>query len=327
MSEALAPTEGPLTVDAAVQSLLTPQTEQAPEAPAEAAEEPVQTEGADQTPDDTPEPAAEPTEGEETEAEAEPVVAAEPPKYWSKDAKEAFSQLSPELQAVVLAQEGPREEAAAKAKAEAAAIRQQADAEMGKVSQLAAELADFLPRAVQKFSQQWGSDPDWAAYAKKHGAEAMVIAKAEHDADLADLQRLAVANENAQAEAQQTYVRTEFAKLAEIAPHLTDPKEGLAKRQGIVSYLKAQGVDPTGIEQISAVEMVLAEKAMRLDAIEAAAKVAPKPKPAAPAQRVAPVRPAASSGAQPSPIKQAEGRFYQSRSVDDAVALLLAKRR
>lgn len=327
MSEAEAPVAGPLTVDQAVASLLTPEPteEQAPEAPEAAAEEP-QTEGDDQSPEDTPDEAAEPSEGEETEAEDEPVVAAEPPKYWSKDAKEAFGKLPPDLQAVVLAQEGPREEAAAKAKAEAAERIKAADAEMSKVSQLAEQLGEFLPRAVQKFASQWGADPDWVAYAQEHGAEAMTIAKAQYDADAADLLKLQRATEQAQAEAQTAYVKAEFAKLAEIAPELADPTEGLTRRQEITKYLVAQGVDPEGVRNISATEMLLAQKAMKWDAAQAAARAAPKPKPAPPPKAAVRPSPAQGQSSAQRTAQQIQNRFSQTRSVDDAVALLLAKK-
>jgi hypothetical protein len=323
MSEAPAPSEGPLTVDQAVASLLTPaETEQTPEAPEAAAEEVEQTEGEDQAPEEAEEGAEEPAEAEETEAEPEPVEAVDPPKYWSKDAKEAFAKLPPDLQAVVLAQEGPREEAAAKAKAEAAARAAEAEAEIGKVTQLAQGLAEFLPQAVQKFSTQWGDNPDWVKFAEEYGAEAMTLAKARYDADLADLQKLAAATQQAEEQRHTAYIKAEAAKLAEIAPDLAESGE---KRKAVAQYLVEQGVDPDSIRHISATEMLIAHKAKLYDEAQAKLKAAPKPKPAAPAPKAAPVRPAAAASA-PNPTKQAVGRFHQAPTVDNAVALLLARK-
>jgi segregation and condensation protein A len=123
MSESATPETGALSVDQAIASLLPAaepvEQEQASEAPLEAAET-TEPEGETKTPEDAEAGAETPTEGEEAEAAAEPVEALEPPRYWSTEAKARFAELTPDLQAVVLSQEGPREEATAKAKAEAA---------------------------------------------------------------------------------------------------------------------------------------------------------------------------------------------------------------
>ncbi len=333
MSEAAMAPDAPLTVDAAVASLLAkPEAEQdnpAPEAPAGAAEAQDEPQGEASTPEDTAAEPAEPAEGEEAEAQEDPVEVLEAPRYWSKDAKEQFSQLPAELQAVVLAQEGPREEAAAKAKADAAEVRSRADAELSKVQDLAAALGDRLPQWIETFTSKWGAkEPDWVALANEHGAEAVNLAKLQYDADKAKLQD--AANETAKAKqlAQQTFVKAEFAKLAELSPDLApdanDPKQGAEKRQEVAQYVAKLGIPAEAIAQISAAEMTIAHKAMLYDQGQAALKAAPKPKPAAVA-RPAAVRPGAASGqSQPNLQKQARGRFDAKPSIDNAVALLLA---
>lgn len=327
MSEAPTPESGPLSVEQAIAALTPePMEETAPEAPVEAAAEPEIE--AEASPAEEPEGEAEtPAEGEEAEAEAEPVVAAEPPKYWSQDAKAKFAELPPELQAVVLQQEGPREEAAAKAKAEAAAKSQAAEQEVAKVNQLAEHLAGFLPQAIEAFQNRWGSDPDWKAYADLHGAEAMILAKVEHDDQLALLQKTAQATEAAQYQAREATIKAEFAALADLAPDLVDPEKGQERRAEITKYLMADGFAPEIVKDISAKEMVIARKAMLWDQAQAALKARPTPKPApAPAVR-SPVRPAAGQSQSPTQRSAAQvaHRFSQTKSVDDAVALLLAK--
>lgn len=320
------PDNGALTVDAAIASLLPaePVEQEAPAAPVEAAQEPTEPEGETSAPEEAEAEPVEPAEGEEAEAEPEPVVAAEPPKYWSQDAKAKFAELPPELQAVVLAQEGPREEAAAKAKAEAAAKVAEAQAEVGKVTQLAEQLADFLPQAVETFKSRWGTDPDWVAYAHEHGAEAMTIAKAQHEAELSQLSRLAAAKQEAETQAHQAFLKVEFAKLAEIAPDLA---QDATKRQAVVSYLVQAGVPQDALPQISAVEMTIAHKAKLWDEAQAKLKAAPKPAPV-PAAKPAPVRPAASQAQSPqrSVLQQAQARFNLNPSRENAEALLLAQR-
>lgn len=326
MSEAPVAESGPLSVDQAIAALTPEPVEQAaPEAPQEAAEEPVEIEGEASAPEDTEAEAETPDDGEQAEAEPEAVAPAEPPKYWSQDAKAKFTELPPELQAVVLAQEGPREEAAAKAKAEAAQISQAAQAEVAKVQQLADHLNGFLPQAIETFRSKWGDAPDWMAYATEYGAEAMIVAKVQHEQELALLQQTAQAAQAAEAQAREATVKAEFQRLAEIAPELADPVEGPKRRAEITTFLQSEGLAADDIRNITAVEMALANDAMQWRKAQAALKARPATKPASVAAPRSPVRPAAAA---PAPAQrtatQVANRFAQTRSVDDAVALLLA---
>jgi hypothetical protein len=325
MSESATPESGALTVEQAIAAQLPPEPVEQDDAPAVEAEETTEPQGEDQTPEEAEAEPEEPAEAEETEAEPEPVVAAEPPKYWSKDAKDAFAKLPADLQAVVLSQEGPREEAAAKAKAEAAEHVKAAQTEVAKVNQLAQQLADFLPQALETFQARWGNNPDWVAYAQQHGAEAMSIAKAQHEAELGQLQQLAVAKQQAEAQAFEGYVKAEFQKLAEIAPDLADPEKGAERRTTVTKYLVAQGIEPAALKHISAAEMLIAEKARRWDEAQAKLQAAPKPKPAPPPKTV--TKPTAAQGAtsQQRTAQQIANRFAQTKSTDDAIALLLAR--
>lgn len=323
MSEQSAsPESGALSVEQAVAALTPaePVEQQAPEA--QAAPEPEETEGETSSPEEPATEAENPgDEEQETEAEPEAVAPVEPPKYWSQDAKAKFAELPPELQAVVLEQEGPREAATAKAKAEAAEISKQAQAEVGKVQQLAEALAERLPQWVQSFQDRWGTQtPDWLAYAQEHGAEAMTLAKTQFEVERQQLTEAAQAKELAAGQAYDAYVKAEVAKLKEVAPELATPEKG----QAISAYLAKAGVPPEALRNISATEMVLAHKAMLWDEAQAKLSTAPKPKPAAPAPK-APVRPAAAVPAA-NPARTAINRFAQTRSVDDAVALLMASK-
>lgn len=330
MSEAATPDPGPLSVDQAVAALTPEPVDAAPEAPVEAAAEPDEIEGETSSPDDADAELEELAQAED--AEAEPVEAAEPPKYWSKDAKEAFAALPPDLQAVVLAQEGPREEAAAKAKAEAAAKIAEAEAETGKVTQLAGHLAEFLPQALETFRSRWGDEPDWVAVAQEHGPEAMTLAKVQYDAEKSQLQKLVAAKQDADTLAHQAYVKGEFTKLSVIAPDLApdpaDPRQGHELRQSVVKYAIENGVDESGIPHISAAEMLIAHKAQLWDQAQAKLATRPGPKPAATAPRPAPVRPSAAQAQSPTQrtATSVQNRFNAKPDVDNAVALLLARK-
>ena len=328
MSEASTTESGPLSVDQAIAALMPETVEQdAPKAPVEAAEEPQEIEGEASAPEDTEGEAEAPADGEEAEAEPEAVAPVDPPKYWSQDAKAKFAELPPELQAVVLAQEGPREEAAAKAKAEAAQQTQAAQAEVAKVQQLADHLGSFLPQAIETFQSKWGNAPDWMAYANEYGAEAMMIAKVQHEQEFALLQQTAQATEYAKTQAREAQVAVEFQRLAEIAPDLADPVEGPKRRAEITEFLESSGLARDDIMNITANEMALAHDAMQWRKAQAALKARPTPKPTPAAAPRSPVRPAAAA---PAPAQrtatQVANRFAQTRSVDDAVALLLARK-
>lgn len=303
----------------------------APEAPAAAAPEPAAetpSEGAASAPEETSAEAETlPAEGEEGEAGEQAETPLEPPLYWKPEAKAKFATLDPELQAEILSQEGPREAAAAKAKDEAAQARATAEKETQGVQRFAEELGKFLPQAVQTFRGRWGDNPDWVAFAQQNGAEAMTVAKAQYEAERQQLLQVAEASKTAETMAHQAYVVEEFKTLQKIAPELADPKEGPARRTEITRYLVEAGIPPTAIRSISAVEMTMAHKAMLWDAARAKSAPNPAPKPAPAATRPL-ARGAASVGSADPKVKQAQtakNRFVQTRSIDDAVALLNAR--
>lgn len=326
-TEAEAPAQDLTSLEGAVAYLdsLEDDTPAAPEAAA--AETSTPSEGATSTPDEAAGQAENLPDGEETDAEPEAVAPAEPPKYWSQEAKAKFAELPPELQAVVLAQEGPREEATAKAKAEAAEVRAKAETELQGVQRFAEELQGFLPQAVQMFRSRWGDNPDWVAFAQANGAEAMTVARAQYDAERENLQQVAQATQVAEAKAHDAYVRGEFETLKTVAPELADPQKGPALRTEVTGYLVKQGIPPPAIHKISAVEMSLAHKAMLWDQAQAkAAAPKPAPKPTPPTTRPL-ARGSAAAGPSDPKAKQvqtAKSSFAQTRSVDGAVALLNA---
>lgn len=339
MSDVNVPPQGALSIDQATEALKAPPLAAAPEmdeaaaapeaAPADdefSAGEASQP--ADASEDDGPGD-GEDDGGAEDEA-AEPLSA---PAYWSKDAKAKFAELSPELQAVVLAQEGPREAAAAKAKAEAARQVQAARAETQGVRNLAEQLNSFLPEAIQTFQQRWG-EPDWEAAIEQFGAEKAALLKARFEREQGQLQILAQHGREAHLAAHQAHMRAEFEVLArldpELAPDAADARQGSEKRQEVTRYLAEAGVDRNALAGISALEMTLARKAMLWDQARAAAKGRGGPPPSDPR------RPTPKPGARPggaAAFPQAQGRasaqnaFNSKPSIDNAVALLMARKR
>lgn len=287
-------------------------------------------EGAASAPEETADRAEDPSDGDD-EAEAEDegeVDRLEPPKYWSKDAKARFAELDPDLQAVVLSQEGPREEAAARAKAEAQSVRAAALQEVAQAREVAAELARFVPEALQRFDARWEGEPDWAAFAQVHGAEAAHVARGQYEAEKAALERASHAATAARRAGHNAYVAAEFEKLKGLDPELAHPETGTERRTEVTHYLHGKGVDPDSLLRISALEMSLARKAMLWDRAQAKAGTsnsAPRPAPQT-------TRPLTRGGASAGPVDpkarraaQAKSRFAKTRSIDDAVALLNAQ--
>jgi len=284
-----------------------------------AADDETEFEGAASAPEEAGEWAEDPRDGEdETEAEElGEVDRPSPPKYWSKDAKARFAELDPDLQAVVLSQEGPREAAAARAKAEADGARR-----------LAADLADLLPEAAQRFHAQWGGEPDWAAIAQAHGVEAMAGARAQYEGEKTRLAHAAQLSQVAQRLNHHAYVAAEFERLKSLDPELAHPETGSERRTEVTRYLHDKGLDADSLFQISALEMSLARKAMLWDQAQAkAARSNFTPRPDRPATRAL-----ARGGASAGPVDpkarravQAANRFAKSRSIEDAVALLNAQ--
>jgi len=288
-------------------------------------------EGAASVPDEAEDRAEDPSEDEDEEAEADDageVDRLEPPKYWSKDAKARFAQLDPDLQAVVLSQEGPREAAAARVKAEAEQVRAAALQEAAQSRQIVAELAEAVPAAVESFALRWGGEPDWGAIAEEHGVEAMGEARAHYEAERAELQHAAQAAAVAERASHEAYVAAEFERLKTLDPELADPETGGRLRTEVAHYLQGEGFDPQNLLAISALEISVARKAMLWDRAQAKARASNStPRPDRQATRPL-ARGAASTGpADPQARRaaQAKSRFAKSRSIEDAVALLNAQ--
>lgn len=276
-------------------------------------------EGAASAPEEADDWAEHPSDGDEEAAAEDPgeVDRLDAPRYWSKDAKARFAELDPDLQAVVLSQEGPREAAAARAKAEADEARQLADA-----------LAELLPEAAQRFDAQWGGEPDWAAVAQAHGVEVMTQARTQYEGEKARLEQAAQVATVTRRMSHQAYVAGEFERLKALDPELACPRQGAERRTEITRYLHDKGFASDALMQISAVEMSLARKAMLWDQAQAKAGTSNSTRrPDRPATRPL-ARGAASAGPVDPQFRraaQAKSRFAKSRSVEDAVALLNAQ--
>lgn len=314
MSEpSVAPDVTTMSVDQAA-GLIMPQDDTP--APVEAAAEDLAEE--EPNPSEDASEAEEPGDGGEAEDEVA-AEAVDPPQWWDAEAKAEFSKLTPETQAIVFAQEEKREAITAKAKQEAAEDRRAAQQQVQGVKRLADELASFLPKAVETFNQQWG-EPDWAATVEQMGAEQAFILKSQYETQQRQLAQIAEAKQRADLEARQAELIDENEKLK------GTPLEAVEARQPLAAYLASTGYAPAEISAATARDLLIAHKAMLYDKAQAALKAKPKTAPIAPAK--SPVRPAAGQPGTPQTrnVSQIANRYAQTRSIDDAVALMLAKR-
>lgn len=351
-TEAAADT-GPLSIDAAVALMTAPSADPekieqpaaaaAEQAPAEAAAEPADDDAGDQsesaTTDEDAGEAQEPGDGEEVdppeEAAAEPVDA---PQWWDAEAKAKFAALNPELQAIVRAQEDKRETVVTEAKAKAAEARKQAESEVNGVKALAEQLGTFLPQAVETFASKWDAidwdgwedrvqneeDPDIAA----RDLMALNKARLAMNREKTELQKLQKAKSDADEITRVNFLREEGRKLLELTPELAKPES----LKALGSYLAEVGLPSEEFANAGALHLSLAHKAMLWDQAQAKAKAkaaAPAPKPITPPVRT--VAPVAASAAPANPatreLQRINNRFAQTRSDDDAVALIMAMSR
>ena len=319
MSEAAdAPLEGALTVDQAVGLLgHAPEPERKDETPS--GDQPETTDDGAETP-----AVEEPAEEQEP---ATPEVQA--PQYWSKEAKERFAELPPELQAVVMAEEKGRESASGKAKQEAAEARKAAEHQAGVLRAQAARLNELVPQLEATLTGKWdGATPEaWAGLARSD-PDKYVTLKADFDADMAKLSAAREAKAQSDGEAQTSYLREQTERLQAMNPELAkaiyDPKAGGAQRERLASYLTTIKADPAEFNALtsSALGLTLVQKAMLYD--QGKAKLAePKP-PAPPARTVRPSGAPAGTSQQRS-TQTAANRFAQTKSIDAAVDLLLSR--
>lgn len=320
-----------LSVEQAVSSLMG-ESPDATEIPADEAPNAAAVEAEEIPSEETAEePEATEDETLEAEEEVEDVEAAEPvepPTYWSKDAKAKFAELPPELQAVVLEQEGPREAAAAKAKAEAQQVREAAQKDIDSVKLISDQLNEFLPQVVQLFNERWGV-PDFAAVAQEYGADQAYILEKQYQQEQANIQRLAASQAQATQQAREAYIRDEAAKLHTIAPDLmpdpSDMSKGQDKRGEVFKFLMENEYTPETIADASARDYTIARDAMLWRQAQAKGQAVPKK----------PINAPAKSGLKPSAVPQAsspqrtamatKNRFTQTRSVEDAIAVLMSR--
>lgn len=293
--------------------------QQAPETGADDATETEQQESqAEPTAEDSD--AAPETDTGEADAESEPEQPTlSPPARWDADMKALFAALSPEMQRKLVDRDKTQQAAITKAQQEAAEARKRAEAD----TQIKDRLNTALTRAEQTFRGKWDGI-DWQKWAQE-APEKAAAARLQFDLEREQLHELQAAQHAEQQKAYSAFIEAEETRLRDLDPELADPEKGKERRAEVGQYLIESGVPADALSNISAVELVIARKAMRYDRAQAAMSEPLKPKITA----SPPVKPAGARGGNNSNqhLESLNKRLTTSGKPSDAVALYLAQKR
>jgi len=294
-----------------------------------------------ETPNDA-QPEADPVETQEADpAELPPI---EPPRSWTKDEKEEFATYPREAQEKIARREQERERAVRQSQNEAAEQRKAIEAQRTEAEKVRQEYEAKLPAIVQALQEFQGgqfSDIKTPADAQKLAAEDpfRYLQYDAHQKQVAALHAELNGAQERQAREWQSkwaeFAHNEDKKIAERIPELADPVQRTKVQESALSYLKDTGFTESELGSAWNGQASLSLRDHRVqsmirDAVkyregQESAKKAITAKPLPPVQRpgVAPPRGAAAD----QNIQTLSKKLESSGKVDDAVALVLARRR
>lgn len=223
-------------------------------------------------------------EGESTEAEQQPDI--DMPKSWSSDDRDDWNALTPKAKAIVLRRETQREagmnKLASQLKAkEAEAAKVLTDIESER-KQLASQASRYANEVVKKFQAEFGdvnpselaaTDP---AKFLRYQAATMAVGTAVQEAQAHEQQQTEAFNK-----AMTDFRQGENAKVIEQLK-LDTPEKQRAFEEQVVKAAEKSGIPLTRLQQYTATELVMFDKAQKWDAAVARRKTveqAPKQPP------------------------------------------------
>lgn len=299
------------------------------ETPTEADAEPVdaaESEAVNPAADDAQEEPIEANQEGEEQEQAEPEQPAiEPPEFWDADGKDHFAKLPPSAQKAVVEYEKQRTKAVAKAMQEAATLRKTSEAKLQQLDQVIATVGEQVESEAAYF-QEWDNwlDSPQAAQLKASSPEDYNAEIARYQAEKLEYTRKQEKLSQAERMRFRQFAEEQAALLPKVAPELADPKEGKQRWSDTMTYLHERGVPSEQIRNISALEASVAYKAMLWDRAQAKAKETPKPKPK-------PAGPSASPAGQGQRPSSSEARIKalnskHSLTIEEAMELRRLKR-
>lgn len=246
----------------------------------------------------------------ETEEEGEPETPAiAPPHFWTKEEKEKFSTLPPEVQEFVKARADADERYINQQKQDAAEARKAAVKEAEQFTEISKRIASAAKTAETRFADRWdGADPQWWAKLATEDPNQYTTLKAQYDADQYAKEQATAAREATERVERERWVSEEGERLKSLVPQLFTP-EGKKVGEDLKGYLIQGGASEQDLSDLSAVAWQMAYKAMMYDRAQSAKPVQKKSTATALPSRSAP--PARAT------VQQAERKAVEKR-VDDA---------
>lgn len=254
---------------------------QTTEAPVEAAEQEIPEGEVPEDNGDGPEEATEAKTEEDADPNKEqeepehPVV--DPPHFWSKDEKEKFSSLPPDMQELVKAKFDENERFVNQQKQEAAEAKKAAVKEAETLSEIGKRIEAAVNAAESRFVDKWaGTDPQWWAQLAREKPDQYVALKAEYDADQDATRQATAAREATERVARERWVVEEGERLKALVPELFTP-EGKKVGEDLKAYLLNSGAAESDLSDLSAVAWQMALKAMKYDRAQSPKPIQKKP--------------------------------------------------
>lgn len=292
-----------------------------------------------------PEPDENQPIGDEEPSDAEPaeeLPPIEPPRSWTKEAKDRWDALPREAQEEVARIEQSREREFRRSQNEAAEQRKAIEAERTQAEQARKEYEAKLPAIMQALQDVHNSQfPDIKTMADvERMAMEDPFRKIQWDTHQQKLQ--AVAYEQEQARIRQDHERIsnwtkfqneETAKAAEMHPELADPVKAKQLQEKVVELFKDKGFTDNDLNSMATGEKyspfdhrwqsILVDALKYREAQKAKPVAVPKTVPPVQRPGVAPPRGAAKA----ENIQALTQKLERSGSVDDALAVLTARRK
>ena len=295
---------------------------------------------ADAAPPAQPEAPGEPTESAEPPAQQAPI---EPPRSWTKEARERFASLPRETQEYLAAREQDRDREVRRTQNEAAEQRKALEAERAKAEQARAQYETALPNMLATLQQQQAAEfsdiksivdverlarEDWPRYVLWDATQKR-IAPAQQDL-------AGAAQRNAQEHRIRLddFVKREQSLLVEKVPEIADPANRSKLEHAALGMLRDLGFsDPElnalfhGRADLSLhdhrLQMLIRDGVRFRDAQKAAKEASTKPVP--PVQRPGVTQPR--GAAQDAVVQNLTKRLDQTGTLKDAARLLAERRK
>lgn len=194
-----------------------------------------------------------------------------PPARWDAEGLKLYEQASPELKAVISKRENTLQAEHTQRQQENAGLRQEV---LKLQTQPDQELTQILGQARQRYSSKFANVTEEALLnaitsgeISPDEAQAIRVEKFQEEQALSQLENVA---ETRRVNQRKIEMQNEELELQKLAPELVDPETGPQKRAEIASYLQNVGYQQDDLVNITARDMITAQKALMWDNLQKA---------------------------------------------------------